>query len=122
MKTIKSLLVVIAVIVTGSISYAGKNTQVNIIPQEEKKMYVIVKNQEPCRFTISVLNEKGDAVYYKWITKKTENYRKIFDFSKLQAGRYTIKLTSKDTVVEKEIAVTDTRIMTTESSKMATLK
>lgn len=122
MKTIKSVLVFVVVFFTVSISYAGKNTQVNIVPQEGKKMVVVVTNQEPCRFAISILDDQGDAVYYKWVTKKTESYMKLFDFSKLREGRYTFKLNTKEAVIEKEMAVTGTKVMTTGSNEMASVE
>jgi len=122
MKTIKLLLVVVAVILTGSISYAGKNTQVNIIPQEEKKCMSLSQTRNPAVLQFLFWMIKETRYITSGSLKKLKTNRKLFDFSKLREGRYTIKLNTKDTVIEKEMAVTGTRVMTTESSEMARLK
>jgi hypothetical protein len=122
MKTIQSVLVFVAVVLTVSFSYAGKNTQVNMVPQEGKKMVVVVTNQEPCRFALSILDDQGDAVYYKWVTKKTESYKKLFDFSKLREGRYIVTLNTKGTSIEKEMVVTVKQVMTPGSLEIASTK
>lgn len=106
MKTIKSIFLTLIIVIAVNFCYAGKSG-LNIISMEGKKAYVAISNEDPSRFEISIINARGEIVYYKWVSRKTTEYRKVFDFSKLNKGVYTIKVKSKGILVEKELNISE---------------
>ena len=103
MKTIKFILVVAFAFTFNLVQANGSG--MNVVSLNEKKAYLTITNEEPQSFEIYIYNQQKELVYYKWVSKKTTDYRKVFDFSKLVEGEYTVKMRSKDSVIRKQVEI-----------------
>jgi hypothetical protein len=114
MKTMKTIFaLVLAVFVYGSVNASG-NLRVNITDLNNSLTEVEILNAKMSMFEIDVKNEKGELVFFKETTSPATNYKRKYDFSKLENGVYffTVK-------IDNELKETKFRI---ENGKMTVLK
>lgn len=90
MKTIRILTMMFAIMVIANVAMATGNLRVDILPLTVNRAVVAISNNAESKFEISIENSAGETVYYKETEGKTVDYRKIYDFSKLEAGQYTL--------------------------------
>lgn len=75
---------------------AMKNTKLYMQPlNKEYHAAVTIASLAEGKYTLTVESENGDNLYYNQIMKSAENFSKIFDFSNLEEGEYTLKIKSK---------------------------
>lgn len=106
MKTMKNLFaVVLAVLVYGGVMASG-NLKVNLTALNNDLTQVEISNTKASVFEINVKNDKGDMVFYKETKSPVDNYKGVYDFSKLEDGTYflTVEIDkeSKETKFEIE--------------------
>jgi hypothetical protein len=93
MKTIKSfskVTMLLAFVAFANTLMASGNLKLNILPLTSEKAVVAISNNVAANFQISIENNKGEKVYYKETRADAKDYRKIFDFSELEKGDYTL--------------------------------
>ena len=73
-----------------NVSLATGNLRVDILPLTVDRAVVAISNTAESNFEISIENSAGETVYYKETEGKIADYRKIYDFSKLESGQYTL--------------------------------
>lgn len=93
MKTISKVTMLFAFVAFANTLMATGNLKVNILPLTSEKAVVAISNANASNFQISIANDKGETVYYKETDSKSNDYRKVFDFSKLEKGDYKLSVT-----------------------------
>jgi hypothetical protein len=88
------------------IDSSAKKTGLSVIRLENSKTLVTVTNDEPSRFELSILNSLDEIVYYKSVSRKTTDFRMVYDLSKLEPGTYKFKLKSNENVTEEVLIIT----------------
>ncbi len=94
MKTMKTIFaLVVAVFIYGGVIASG-NLRVNITDLNNSLTEVEILNTKMSMFEIDVKNEKGELVFYKETKSLATNYKRKYDFSKLENGNYffTVKI------------------------------
>lgn len=104
MKTIKLVFTVMAVAVAAIVTGVEK-PKMNVIPVTTDRAMVSIENENPAQFEVSIEAENGDLVYYKQSENPITDYRKVFDFTDLEAGNYVLNLKVNDTSVSNEFSV-----------------
>ena len=104
MKTIKFLSTVMAIAIV-AVASAVEKPKMNVVPLTPDRAVISIQNDNAALFELSIVAENGDLVYYKESTKPLNSYQKIFDFTQLENGNYTLKLKINDTSLSKDFQV-----------------
>lgn len=114
MKTMKTIIAVIALVASANIAFASGNLRVDILPLSSERAVVAVSSKAESQYEISIENAYGEVIYYKETEGNITDYRKVYDFSKLDRGEYKVVATIDGatsertfTVGSKEISVGD---------------
>lgn len=114
MKTIKFLCTVTAVAIV-AIATAVERPKMDVTPLSAEQARVSITNENPALFEMSIETQNGDLVYYKKTTEASTEYRKIFDFTNLEKGKYVMNLKVNDTKVMREFEVNRNSILVGDS-------
>ncbi|WP_319591456.1 hypothetical protein [uncultured Draconibacterium sp.] len=114
MKTIKTLFTVLAVAIV-VVASAVEKPKMDVVPLSEDRAVVSILNGEAALFELSIHAADGELVYYKQATKPSNEYQKVFDFTNLENGNYTMDLRVNDTRLSKEFEVASKGIFVGES-------
>lgn len=90
MKTIRTLTMMFAAMLIANIALATGNLRVDILPLTASRAVVAISNSIESNFEISIENSAGEIVYYKETEGEVADYRKVYDFSRLEAGKYSL--------------------------------
>ena len=121
MKTIKSIskvTMLIAFVAFANTLMATGNLKVNILPLSAEKAVVAISNTDASNFQISIENDKGENVYYKETDATSKDYRKIFDFSKLEKGDYKLTVSTEGLTTERSFKIENRNIAIGKESKL----
>ncbi|MBL7972077.1 MAG: hypothetical protein JNL03_11230 [Prolixibacteraceae bacterium] len=121
MKTIKSIskvTMLIAFVAFANTLMATGNLKVNILPLSAEKAVVAISNTDASNFQISIENDKGENVYYKETDAISKDYRKIFDFSKLEKGDYKLTVSTEGLTTERSFKIENRNIAIGKESKL----
>ncbi len=113
MKTINSIskvTMLIAFVAFANTLMATGNLKVNILPLTAETAVVAISNTAAANFQISIANEKGEVVYYKETDADSKDYRKVFDFSKLEKGDYKLTVSAEGFTSEREFIIENRNI------------
>jgi len=113
MKTIKSIskvTMLIAFVAFANTLMASGNLKVNILPLTAEKAVVAISNSGASNFQISIENGKGEVVYYKETNADSKDFRKIFDFSKLEKGDYNLSVSVDGSTTERSFKIDNRNI------------
>ena len=105
MKTIRTITMMFALTVIANIALATGNLRVNILPLNEDRAVVAISNNVESKFQISIEDAQGDVVYFKETEGDVADYRKVYDFSKLETGNYKLIVSLDDVKGEREFAI-----------------
>lgn len=99
MKTMKTILAIVIAGLMGSSAMASGNLKVNIASGSKELAEVEISNVKMSTFEIDVKNEKGEVVFYKETKAPATNYKRNYDFSRLEDGTYyfTVKIDNEST-------------------------
>ena len=103
-KTISKLTMLFAFVAFANTLMAGGNLKVNILPLSSEKAVVAISTTDAASLQISIKNENDENVYYKEADAGTD-YRKIFDFSNLEKGDYTLSVSSNGLTTERPFSI-----------------
>lgn len=121
MKTIKSIskvTMLIAFVAFANTLMATGNLKVNILPLSAEKAVVAISNTDASNSQISIENDKGENVYYKETDAISKDYRKIFDFSKLEKGDYKLTVSTEGLTTERSFKIENRNIAIGKESKL----
>ncbi|MGV8135640.1 MAG: hypothetical protein AB2L20_10525 [Mangrovibacterium sp.] len=105
MKTIKTLTMTFAILVIANVAMATGNLRVDILPLTAERAVVAISNNAESNFEISIENSAGEIVYYKETEGKVADYRKVYDFSKLEDGQYTLAVNIDGATSKREFSI-----------------
>jgi len=104
MKTMKTLIVVTAV-AFATIASAVERPKMNVIPLEADRASIVLWNNNPAYFEISISAEDGSTVYYNETKSKLNSYNKVYDFSDLKDGDYQVSVKVNNTKVKRNLKI-----------------
>lgn len=90
MKKIRTTGMVLVAILVTSVAMATGNLKLSITPMQSDMAMVEVTNVESSNYELEVLNESGDMLFYKKTKDLANDYKRIYDFSNLEDGTYTL--------------------------------
>ena len=107
MKTIKNYTMLFALTVIANIVMATGtgNLRVDIRPLEEERAVVAISNSTESAYEISIRNKFGEEVFYNETESTVNDYRKVYDFSKLVSGDYIMTVTMDGAFSEREFSI-----------------
>jgi hypothetical protein len=82
-------------IVGGKIKVFNAEKEVPVFKTSGEKAEILVPNASNLNYSISIVNENGEELYSTYESK--ENIKKVFDFSKLEKGKYQILASTSKT-------------------------
>jgi len=94
------------VLVSGSTMAMGV-LNVNVIPGTNEKALVNITNAANNKYKIVLTDSNGEVVFVDRTKSPTENYSKMYDFSKLDDGRYTFSIKRGDETELNNIVVSN---------------
>lgn len=87
----RGLMLFLVVLASGSTMAMGIIT-VNVIPGKSEKALVSILDAADSKYTVELKDANDELVYYKHAKAPTMNYKKEFDFSNLENGKYTFEI------------------------------
>lgn len=105
MKTMKTTMITLAIMLMASFAYATGNVKLSMNPSEGENTYVEITNVALTQFEIDVKNEFGDVIFFKKTTEPTATYRKKYDFSMLDDGNYTFSVKSENELTQTRFSI-----------------
>ena len=109
-KTISKVTMLIAFVAFANTLMASGNLKVNILPLTSETAVVAISNTEAANFQISIENNLGEVVYYKETEANSKDFRKIFDFSKLEVGNYNLSVSIDGMSTERAFTIENKNI------------
>ncbi len=117
MKTIKKSIFAAALIfVTGSL-FASGNLWVNMTQAGSEEAVIEASNVNAELFEIEVRDEYGELIFTKETKENAANYKKKYDFSALEDGRYYLQVKHGNETFEKYFQLERGDIQTLNTSK-----
>jgi len=98
----------------------SKNAKMYMHPMStEGRAAVTVASVEEGKFTLTIESENGSSVYYNEAMKSPENFSKVFDFSNLQEGEYTLRMKSSSETKELRFSIVNGKVKVYNTEKAA---
>jgi hypothetical protein len=98
--------------------FAVGNLKVNIIPLSSEKAVVAISSLTNSNLKISVTDDMGRLVYFKETTDPGANYRKVYNFSDLEEGKYNLSVVSDNLTTERQFEISNKTITVGEEKTM----
>lgn len=111
MKTILRMTFLFAFAAIAGNLMASGNLNVHIQPITSEKALIAISSLTESDLKITVEDEQGRIVYFKQVTEQTGDYKKVFDFSALEAGRYNLSVESDHLTTERAFEIKDWKIV-----------
>jgi hypothetical protein len=118
MKTIKTILAVVIAGLIGSSAMASGNLRVNITSGSKDLAEVEIMNVKMSTFEIDVTNENGEVIFYKETKTPATNYKRNYDFSRLEDGTYFFTVKIDNEVKETKFNIEKGQLKVVEAKKM----
>ena len=109
MKTKKSILTILAVVIVLIIS-AEEKPKTNVQLLNANQLLVTVQTKNATQMEATINNENGTIVYYKKSKTPISSYHKIFDVKNLENGEYSMKLKVNNLMSERKLVIMDDKI------------
>ncbi|WP_167616297.1 hypothetical protein [Maribellus sediminis] len=87
----KTMLLLVTILASGSVMATGL-LNVSVIPGKNEKALVSVSDNNGDRCMVEVTDVNGEMVYTHHIKHPGDSYEKLYDFSKLDDGNYTLSV------------------------------
>jgi hypothetical protein len=101
MKTIATIIIALAAMAVT----AAEKPRLDVYPISEERAVVALINNQSSKHEVTVKSESGKIVYYKQTLKNDGDYRKIFDFSALENGKYELSFKLDNYLVKRNIQI-----------------
>lgn len=89
---------------------AGGNLKVNIQPISSEKALIAISNFNESNLKITLEDGQGRIVYYKEVTEPTGDYKRVYDFSALDAGQYNLSVVSDNLTTARPFEIKNWKI------------
>jgi len=110
MKTILKVTLAFAFVAFANTLFATGNLKVNIQPISAEKALVAISSLTDSNLKITVEDSQGRIVYYKEVAEPTGDYKKVYDFSDLDAGNYKLSVESDRLTSERSFEIKNWKI------------
>jgi len=110
MKTILKVTLAFAFVAFANTLFATGNLKVNIQPISAEKALVAISSLTDSNLKITVEDSQGRIVYYKEVDEPTGDYKKVYDFSDLDAGNYKLSVESDRLTSERSFEIKNWKI------------
>lgn len=110
MKTILKVTLAFAFVAFANTLFATGNLKVNIQPISAEKALVAISSLTDSSLKITVEDSQGRIVYYKEVAEPTGDYKKVYDFSDLDAGNYKLSVESDRLTSERSFEIKNWKI------------
>jgi hypothetical protein len=102
MKTILKVTMLFAFVAFANTLLAMGNLTVNILPVENQMAVIEISALTRTNFSITVTDDNNRIVYYNENNDSEGKYNKVYDFSKLEDGKYNLAVVSGDLTTERQ--------------------
>ncbi len=102
MKTMMKLTLVMAFVAIAETTFGRGNLCVNMELISGNKAVLAISTLSDSKYEIAVTDEQNRIVFFQEISEPNPNYRKVYDFSELEEGKYTMSVKSDDLSCERE--------------------
>ncbi|MGQ8337096.1 hypothetical protein ACUNWD_11145 [Sunxiuqinia sp. A32] len=110
MKTIKTITMMVALTVIANIALATGNLKVNILPLTAERAVIAISNSADSQFEIEVKDAYGEILYYNQTKGQSNEYNKVYDFSRLETGDYKLVVNIDGEVSERAFTIERSKI------------
>jgi hypothetical protein len=117
-KTIKTIFALVIAGLIGSSAMASGNLRVNISEGSKNLAEVEIFNVKMSTFEIDVKDDKGEVVFYKETKTPATNYKRNYDFSRLEDGTYFFTVKIDNEVKETKFSIDRGQVKVIEAKKM----
>ena len=119
MKTIKITFLVFAAIFWGTYAYATGNLNARVSAVNEGNAVVEIKDIKKSSFAIELTDANGLEVFSKKTSEPLKEYKRLYDFSNLEEGKYTMTFKSERETIKKELEIKNDLVYVLDSKKKA---
>lgn len=107
----KISLFIITIFLGAATVFASGKTSMNIIPLTSDRVLVAMEQEKPAPVEVRVTDINGRLVFYKSVRSSNSDYRKIYDLSALENGRYDVIFSIDNTRVKRAIELKDDKVV-----------
>lgn len=118
MKTMKTLLASVIAGLIGTSAMASGNLKVNMTTGSKDLAEIEITNVKLSTFEIDVKDQNGEIIFYKETKAPATNYKRNYDFSRLEDGTYFFTVKIDNEVKETKFNIERGRVNVLETKKM----
>jgi hypothetical protein len=107
----KFSLLLVALFIGVVFAFGSGKPAMNVIPIDADKILVAMENEVSTPLEVSVTDKDGRLVYYKSVRRPDKDYKKIYDLSALEDGRYSLTLTINNMRVQRTIDLDNDKVL-----------
>ena len=96
-------LLMLTVLLGTATAFASGKPALNIIPLTADRVLVAMENENPAPVEVRITDENGRTVFYKNVRRPGKDYRKIYDLTALENGRYQVLININNTRAKRDI-------------------
>ncbi len=106
----KTWILTIMAFLIAAIGYATEFPKLNVVSLEEDKALIAFSANTANILEISLTNSVGDLVFFKRTTRRQAEFKKVFDFSHMDDGKYCISVNYGNRSVGRSLNVNSDKI------------
>jgi hypothetical protein len=118
MKTMKTIFALVIAGLIGNSAMASGNLRVNMTSGSKDLAEVEIMNVKMSTFEIEVKDEYGDVIFYKETKAPATNYKRNYDFSRLEDGTYFFTVKIDNEITETKFNIERSQVNVVEEKKM----
>lgn len=107
-------LFILALFLGTTLVFASGKPALNIIPISADRVLVAMENEKPSPMEVRITDENGQTVFYKNVRRPGNEYRKIYDLTALENGRYEVTFNIDNTRAKRNIEIEDNQVKVSE--------
>ena len=118
MKRTFILSFVIATTLVSQLALASGAFRANTVTRKENKAILEISDNADKKYEISITDASGDEVYYKKVLGEQQNFKRMYDLSKLEDGVYKVEVNTDGELNEQFVTVSPKGVELGESIKV----
>lgn len=107
----KFSLLLVALFIGVVFAFGSGKPSMNVIPINADRILVAMENEVPSPMEVSVTDKDGRLVFYKSVRRPDKDYKKIYDLSALEDGRYSLTLTVNNQRAQRTIDLREDKVL-----------
>lgn len=109
MKTKVFILTIISMLLLVK-GFAAKNPTMSVLPVESHKAMVTCKTDDVKQLDFMIKDERGALLFHEEIGNGATDFRKIFNFSELDNGTYTLSLNCDNCTIYRDLIISGRKL------------